>query len=390
VSIGSMTLDTGSSATDFITNDGGANRTVSGTLSSGLLTGESVEVSFDGGTTWTTATPSGTSWSATDPGTHSGDWTIVARVTNGAAGVSGPEASQSVTLDTTLPSVPTVTGSTTSDTTPTITGTAALGAGEVLTVTVGGTTYTVGDGHLTRDSGTGAWSLTVPAGSELTAGTTYAVTATVTDVAGNVRSDTTTNELSVAQVTPEPPEPLQDPVLPAIPPGTVVGPDVSRFVEFTFDPRNTVSGMVVTLSTEVEYHGDLVQSAIYEARETTLREGRTNDLMAGQYGLGAGREIIRPTVAEASELADRSRQLLTDELSRQTLGELFPEKAGDARNAATGQESEWTALLDGMSRVLRQAPEAPVRGDVPFTALLSRMRGRGTVAPKIKSTGDFS
>ncbi|MEQ9494265.1 MAG: hypothetical protein RJP96_11685, partial [Algiphilus sp.] len=62
--------------------------------------------------------------------------------------------------------VPTVVSQTTNDTTPTISGTATVGAGETLTVTVDGVTYTAGDGNLTL-TGT-SWSLTIPGGNAIT------------------------------------------------------------------------------------------------------------------------------------------------------------------------------------------------------------------------------
>ena len=46
-----MTDDSGV-AGDFITNNGAAGRTVSGTLSAALAAGETLQVSFDGGATW--------------------------------------------------------------------------------------------------------------------------------------------------------------------------------------------------------------------------------------------------------------------------------------------------------------------------------------------------
>src|SRR5204863_487138 len=53
--------DTGTPG-DFITNV--AAQTVSGTFTGALGSGEIIEVSADGGTTWVTATPAGSNWSA--------------------------------------------------------------------------------------------------------------------------------------------------------------------------------------------------------------------------------------------------------------------------------------------------------------------------------------
>ncbi|MBL8470942.1 MAG: DUF4347 domain-containing protein, partial [Rhodocyclaceae bacterium] len=104
----SMTKDTGTYADDFLTADGSANRTVSGTISAPLGANEVVEVSFDGGSTWTQAVTVATDWSVSDTGSHGAGWTIVARVTNTASSLSGTAASQAATLDTSAPAAPSV------------------------------------------------------------------------------------------------------------------------------------------------------------------------------------------------------------------------------------------------------------------------------------------
>ncbi len=83
----SLQQDNGISTSDFITNV--AAQTISGTLSTGLVAGESVEVSFDGGSSWINATSSvgSSDWSVST--TLSGSNTFVARVTN-ANGSSTP------------------------------------------------------------------------------------------------------------------------------------------------------------------------------------------------------------------------------------------------------------------------------------------------------------
>lgn len=99
-----------------------------------------------------------------------------------------------VTVDTTPPTAPSVVPLVTINPRPTITGAAILLAGEVLTVTVNGSTYTV------APDGNGNWSLNlataVPSFPPLGTGT-YAVTAVVTDLAGNFTRDPTTSELTV-------------------------------------------------------------------------------------------------------------------------------------------------------------------------------------------------
>lgn len=99
VSTAALSADTGTSATDFITKT--AAQTISGTLSANLVAGESVQVSLDGGASWSTATSSvgSNSWSFAT--TLSGTNTFEARVTNGNG--SGTVYTHSYTLDTTQP-----------------------------------------------------------------------------------------------------------------------------------------------------------------------------------------------------------------------------------------------------------------------------------------------
>jgi hypothetical protein len=174
VTIASMTLDTGASATDFITNNGAANRIVSGTLNTALAAGELLQVSFDN-TTWSTATVTGTTWTATDSSSHTTGWTIQARVAD-LAGNLGAVVSKPVTLDTIAPSAPVFTGLTTNQGAATLAGTGE--AASKVTVLVDGaaqiTTATVGAG--------GTWSFTTGA---LATGSVHIFTATATDTAGN-------------------------------------------------------------------------------------------------------------------------------------------------------------------------------------------------------------
>ncbi|MGZ3184347.1 MAG: cadherin domain-containing protein, partial [Telluria sp.] len=199
-SIGGMTKDSGASATDFITNDGSAGRTVSGSVSTTLGANEVVQVSFDGGKTWVQASVSGTTWSVTDGGSHGSNWTIMARVANASTGESGAAAQQDVVLDTTAPAAPGVTAQSTVDTHPVVHGTATLGNGETLAVVINGTEYkpTVSNG---------AWSVDLAAAPALIPGSTYDVAATVTDIAGNQSHDGTSGELVIeaANITPVPP-----------------------------------------------------------------------------------------------------------------------------------------------------------------------------------------
>ena len=126
-------------------------------------------------------------------GTYS--YTVLVTDKAGNTGIAGTP--YDLTVDTTAPTVPTVSVLRTNSLAPLITGTAALGAGELLSVTVSGVTYVLGtDTALTHDAGN--WSLLLPSAAV----GTVAVTARVTDAAGNTTVDVTTNELIVDRTAP--------------------------------------------------------------------------------------------------------------------------------------------------------------------------------------------
>jgi len=209
VTIGSMTKDTGTSSTDFITNDGSATRTVSGTISSVLTGSQIVQVSFDGGATWATANTTDTSWSINDSGVHAGNWVIEARVSD--SGVAGAVASQSVALDTVSPSASLSLDNVTADNIlnineaagiVAITGTAGgdIQAGNIITLSVNSANYT---GTVKADH---TFSINVP-GNMLSADTDLTINASataVTDAAGNSTVATVNHTYSKALVAPSP------------------------------------------------------------------------------------------------------------------------------------------------------------------------------------------
>ncbi|MGY8734124.1 MAG: beta strand repeat-containing protein, partial [Pirellulales bacterium] len=103
VTINSITDDTGSSATDFITSDDDG-LTVTAILSSGLLVNEILEYSNDNGINFTDITSSvtGTAISYTD-GSLTSTNTVQFRVTETISGNSGTATTQAITIDTTVP-----------------------------------------------------------------------------------------------------------------------------------------------------------------------------------------------------------------------------------------------------------------------------------------------
>jgi methionine-rich copper-binding protein CopC len=175
--------DTGASTTDLVTSI--AAQIVSGTLSTNLVPGEQVEVSFNNGASWSTAsaTTGSATWSLAT--TLAASNTLMVRVVD-AAGNAGPTYNLAYVLDTTVPSAPSAPDldilsdagnssddNITSDTTPTFTGTAEAGA----TVTLYDGATVIGSAVATG----GTWSIT----STTLAQGTHSITAIATDRAGN-------------------------------------------------------------------------------------------------------------------------------------------------------------------------------------------------------------
>ena len=98
LAITAIATDSGT-AGDFITND--TTLTVSGT-NGALGAGEKIQVSSDGGATWTDVVQNGTTWSLADAVTHPASFTYQARIIDSAGNV-GTTASQAITIDTSAP-----------------------------------------------------------------------------------------------------------------------------------------------------------------------------------------------------------------------------------------------------------------------------------------------
>ncbi|HHI2827734.1 TPA: Ig-like domain-containing protein [Escherichia coli] len=101
LTIASISTDTRSSATDFITSD--TTLTLTGSLGAGLASGEVAQISLDGGATWITLTTNGTQWTYTDSRTLTdGSYVYQVRVLD-LAGNTGPVVSKTVVVDTINP-----------------------------------------------------------------------------------------------------------------------------------------------------------------------------------------------------------------------------------------------------------------------------------------------
>ena len=100
--------DTGASSSDLITKT--ASQTVSGTLSTSLLSGQTVKVSTDNGSTWTAATATtGSTTFSLSGATLSGSSTLMAKAVNTSL-AEGTSLSKAYVLDTTSPTATLTTG----------------------------------------------------------------------------------------------------------------------------------------------------------------------------------------------------------------------------------------------------------------------------------------
>jgi len=107
-----MEKDTGTSASDLITNDGSAGRTVRGTLSRPLSANEQLE--FWNGSKWVLADVNLQRWTAVDDSVHGSSWQYKLRVVHAEHG-AGKAFSFDITLDTSPSSGKVVFGAMTED-----------------------------------------------------------------------------------------------------------------------------------------------------------------------------------------------------------------------------------------------------------------------------------
>jgi hypothetical protein len=200
VTIDSITTDTGLSS-DFITSDA----TLYFTGSAAAIASVTLTLTNSGGTVvfnpLVTANASGL-W------TYNYSGSTLPAGTYGLKAVSGSySASQNLTVDTAAPAGSlTVDSLITNSTTPILTGTATVAAGETLSVTVNGITYTVLEGNLALIGGN--WSLAIPPANALMPAVAsggfngkYDVTVVILDVAGNPKTVTVTQALTIQDTT---------------------------------------------------------------------------------------------------------------------------------------------------------------------------------------------
>ncbi|MGI4721312.1 MAG: tandem-95 repeat protein [Janthinobacterium lividum] len=395
LTIDAMSKDTGRSAFDFVTSDGSAGRTVRGSIGAPLGSNEVVQVSFDGGASWQLATTAGAGWSAIDGGAHGGDWTIVARVVNTAAGLSGAAVSVDVVLDTTAPDAPTVDDVSGASTTPVLGGAADVGPGEQLQVSVNGAVYEVTPVD-------GRWTLDLAGkNAGLEPGQAYAVTATVVDTAGNVRSGDGSVKVDAPQQEPQPqplPEPL--PVVQEAPPAVVTpvvaAPPAPLAPAVVPEPTPVQQAVDSRVSSELVAPGSLVgndNTSLTGGQGVRREESAALDLRgAALSDIYTRSEGFRTVVARADEPALVLFQGVPDQFaeSGRTLSMTVPADAfvhtqdkSTVRLAAMLQDGQplpaWVHFNSETGKFTGEVPKG-MKGELKIKLIARDQAGREAVA----------
>lgn len=190
-------------APDAPTVDSLIANTLEPTITGTYIFGTDLDVTIDGtnyilGTDANLTTDSISTWSLDLAGfAVSGDgvYDVVATSTDTLTLLSSVDTtSNEITIDTTAPTIPTIDSLLTNNANPIIQGTSDIG--DSLDVTVNSITYVLGaDPELTHDS-TAIWTLDLSSATSLTEGV-YEVVANTSDLAGNVSTDASTNELEI-------------------------------------------------------------------------------------------------------------------------------------------------------------------------------------------------
>jgi hypothetical protein len=190
--INSISVDSGLSATDFITNDSNG-LTLNATLSGALGSSEILEYSNDNGSSWSNVSSSitgGTSVSYVDSGLTSTN-TVKFRVKNTLSGTVGAFATQLVTVDTSAPAAPSIT-SVSDDVSPVTGNVVSGGSTNDTDLLLAGTAEALSSVSIYNGAtllgsvianGSGAWSYNA---TGLLNGSIYGFKATATDGAGNI------------------------------------------------------------------------------------------------------------------------------------------------------------------------------------------------------------
>ena len=284
----------------------GADLTLSGSTS-GVEAGQTVTVTF-GGKTYTATVAGDGSWTTTVPAAdlsalRDGDATVQASVSN----INGNTASatHAYSVDATAPTLAINTIATDdilnaaeAGNPLTISGSSTAEAGQTVTVTLNGVTYT---GTVLAD---GSWSVSVPTAdlSNLTA-SQYTVSASVSDKAGNPA--TATHGLAV------------DLTVPVLTINTVSGDDIINAAEHG-------QALVISGSSAGGEAGDVITVTLNSKTYTTTLDASGNWSvgvpLSDVTALGSGPQTITATITDAAGNSDDASRTVTVNLTAPTIG----------------------------------------------------------------------
>ncbi|HAM2824551.1 TPA: Ig-like domain-containing protein, partial [Escherichia coli] len=284
----------------------GADLTLSGSTS-GVEPGQTVTVTF-GGKTYTATVAGDGSWTTTVPAAdlsvlRDGDATVQASVSN----INGNTASatHAYSVDATAPTLAINTIATDdilnaaeAGNPLTISGSSTAEAGQTVTVTLNGVTYT---GTVLAD---GSWSVSVPTAdlSNLTA-SQYTVSASVSDKAGNPAS--ATHGLAV------------DLTVPVLTINTVSGDDIINATEHG-------QALVISGSSTGGEAGDVITVTLNSKTYTTTLDAAGNWSvgvpLSDVTALGSGPQTITVAITDAAGNSDDASRTVTVNLTAPTIG----------------------------------------------------------------------
>ena len=285
--INSISVDSGLSATDFITNDSNG-LTLNATLSGALGSSEILEYSNDNGSSWSNVSSSitgGTSVSYVDSGLTSTN-TVKFRVKNTLSGTVGAFATQLVTVDTSAPAAPSIT-SVSDDVSPVTGNVVSGGSTNDTDLLLAGTAEALSSVSIYNGAtllgsvianGSGAWSYNA---TGLLNGSIYGFKATAADGAGNISTASSIYTVTV------------DTSAPAAPSITSVSDDVSPVTGnvvsggSTNDTDLLLAGTAEALSSVSIYNGATLLGSVIANGSGAWSYNATGLLNGSIYGFKA-------------------------------------------------------------------------------------------------------
>ncbi|MBB9062028.1 Ig-like domain-containing protein [Escherichia coli] len=374
----------------------GADLTLSGSTS-GVEPGQTVSVTF-GGKTYTATVAGDGSWTTSVPAAdlaalRDGDASVQASVSN----VNGNTASatHAYSVDATAPML-TINTIATDDILNaaeagnplTISGSSTAEAGQTVTVTLNGVTYT---GTVQAD---GSWSVSVPTAdlSNLTA-SQYIVSASVSDKAGNPAS--TTHGLAVDLTVPV----LTINTVPVLTINTVSGDDIINAAEHG-------QALVISGSSTGGEAGDVITVTLNSKTYTTTLDASGNWSvgvpLSDVTALGSGPQTITATITDAAGNSDDASRTVTVNLTAPTIGintiasdDVInaTEKGADLQITGTSNQPAGTTItvtLNGQNYTATTDASGNWSATVPASAVSALGEANYTVTANVTDTAGNS